>query len=70
MVAGGLGADGSAFASIELFQPSSRNFRTAAAPLPAPRTGFSAHLLPDARALLVGGDAGTGFPVATATILD
>jgi len=70
LVAGGLVEDTTATAVLEIWDPTTGAFRAAEQSLPAPRAGLSAHLLDDARVLLVGGDPGSGFPVATATIFD
>lgn len=70
LVAGGSLPGNAASDAIELWSPATGAFRPWGARLPAPRTGHSLSLLPDARVLLLGGDPGSGFPVPTAWVLD
>lgn len=70
LVAGGLLQGGAATDLVEVWEPVPNAWRTWAARLPAPRSGHSLHLLPDARVVVLGGDPGTGFPVPTAWRID
>lgn len=70
LVAGGLVSRASAVADLEIWDPATGAFRSAAAALPGPRAGLSAHLLDDARVLLVGGEPGNEFPVAGAFLFE
>lgn len=70
LVAGGSLGTGVATASVELWQPARQGFATLPFVLPEPRTGHTLHLLPDGRVVLLGGDAGSGFPAATAIVFE
>jgi hypothetical protein len=69
VVVGGTGPDGPV-ADIELFDPFTRGFALAGAPLDTPRAHHSATLLPSGLVLVAGGlDAG-GSPLAAAELFD
>jgi hypothetical protein len=70
LVAGGLVDDVTATAALEAWDPAVGTFRAWREGAGGARTGLSAHVLGDGRVLLVGGDQGSGFPVATAAIVD
>lgn len=70
LVAGGLLQGGAATDLIEAWEPVTGAFRAWDVHLPAPRTGHSLHVLPDARVVVLGGDPGSGFPVPTAWSID
>lgn len=63
LLAGGRIGERAATDRIEIWDPATRQCRRVDARLPGPRSGHSLHLLADGRALLYGGDPGTGFPV-------